>query len=150
MFKQWKWIVGLICAAMVIYITSTTLITQRELARFVGGVIPGVTEDGFFEWWQTWWWVFVKGYHVTEFFALTLVAGLALRCFGVGKWITGAAVLAVLYACTDEWHQTFVPARGGRVTDVLIDCIGIGLAALLMVWRIRKASRAMDELPEKE
>jgi hypothetical protein len=150
MFKQWKWIVGLICAAMVIYITSTTLITQRELARFVAGVIPGVTEDGFFEWWQTWWWVFVKGYHVTEFFALTLVAGLALRCFGVGKWITGASVLAVLYACTDEWHQTFVPARGGRVTDVLIDCIGIGLAALLMVWRIRKASRAMDELPEKE
>jgi hypothetical protein len=150
MFKQWKWIVGLICAAMVIYITSTTLITQRELARFVAGVIPGVTEDGFFEWWQTWWWVFVKGYHVTEFFALTLVAGLALRCFGVGKWITGAAVLAVLYACTDEWHQTFVPARGGRVTDVLIDCIGIGLAALLMEWRLRKASRAMDELPEKE
>ena len=150
MSKHWRWGLGLVIVGLVIYLTSTTVITQRQLAQFVASVIPGVTEAGFYDWWQSWWWLFVKGYHVSEFFVLTLVAGYALRRFGVERWIVWAAVLAVLYACTDEWHQTFVPARGGRVTDVLIDCIGISLAVLVMVWRYRKNSRAIDELPENE
>ena len=40
--------------------------------------------------------------------------------------------LSVLYACTDEIHQTFVPGRAGMLTDVLIDGGGalIGLGAV--------------------
>lgn len=139
MSKQWKWAIGLVFAALVIYLTSTTLITQRQLARFVASVIPGVSEDGFFEWWQTWWWVFVKGFHVTEFFCLTLVASLALRWFGLKQWLLYGAILAVVYAISDEWHQTFVPGRGGRATDVLIDCMGVTLAVLVLWWRMKKA-----------
>ena len=30
-----------------------------------------------------------------------------------------------LYACSDEWHQTFIPQRSGQFSDVLIDCAGI-------------------------
>ncbi len=34
------------------------------------------------------------------------------------------------YACTDELHQMFVPGRGARISDVLIDCTGglLGIA----------------------
>lgn len=42
-----------------------------------------------------------------------------------------ALALCILYACSDEWHQTFVAGRSGRASDVLVDTIGslIGLAA---------------------
>ncbi|MFM9873453.1 MAG: VanZ family protein [Fimbriimonadaceae bacterium] len=140
MSTRWRWAIGLGCAAVVIYLTSTTLITQRQLARFVASVMPGVTEDGFFEWWQTWWWVFVKGFHVTEFFVLTLVAGFALRRFGVKRWLLYGALTAVVYAISDEWHQTFVTGRGGRATDVLIDCIGVSLAVLVLRWRLKESA----------
>jgi VanZ family protein len=38
-----------------------------------------------------------------------------------------AAVMAVLYAFSDEWHQTFVPGREGSLLDVGIDALGIGM-----------------------
>lgn len=36
--------------------------------------------------------------------------------------------LAFLYACTDEYHQTFVAGRVGAVHDVVIDTFGAWLA----------------------
>lgn len=50
-------------------------------------------------------------------------------------------LIAVLYAITDEIHQTFVPGRHGRATDVLID--GMGAAAgLLFMARLRRRARS--------
>jgi hypothetical protein len=138
--RRWLWLFP--TWAAVIFFTSTTVITQRQLARFVASIIPGVTEDGFFEWWQTWWWFFVKGFHVAEFFILTIAGGWVLRRLKLKNWVLWAPTFALLYAISDEWHQTFVPARGGRATDVLIDCIGIALATLLMWWNSNKASIA--------
>lgn len=37
-------------------------------------------------------------------------------------------VLVFLIACGDEWHQTFVPGRAGRLMDVGIDMLGGMLA----------------------
>lgn len=41
-----------------------------------------------------------------------------------------AAAIAVLYAISDEWHQTFTEGRHGSPVDVLIDSVGIGAAWL--------------------
>lgn len=41
-----------------------------------------------------------------------------------------AAAIAVLYAISDEWHQTFTEGRHGSPVDVLIDSAGIALAWL--------------------
>lgn len=30
----------------------------------------------------------------------------------------------MLYACTDEYHQLFVPGRSGQLRDVMIDAVG--------------------------
>jgi len=48
-----------------------------------------------------------------------------------------AFVLAVAYACTDEWHQSFVPSREASVVDVMIDALGaaLGLAAWIAIRR---------------
>jgi VanZ family protein len=42
-----------------------------------------------------------------------------------------AAAIAVLYAISDEWHQTFTDGRHGSPVDVLIDGVGIGVAWLV-------------------
>ena len=49
-----------------------------------------------------------------------------LRSMGCGL------VFCVLYACTDEYHQTFVPGRAGAPIDVLVDLVGICFGLLLV------------------
>jgi VanZ family protein len=44
-----------------------------------------------------------------------------------------AFAIAVLYAMTDEFHQTFVPSRTGQASDVFIDSFGAA-AGLLALW----------------
>ena len=50
------------------------------------------------------------------------------------------ALLAMLYAATDELHQAFVPNRQSSVVDVLIDTLGavFGLLLLRSFGRWRK------------
>jgi VanZ family protein len=48
--------------------------------------------------------------------------------------------IAVLYAASDEYHQTFVVGRNGTPVDVLIDTIGALLGILL--WRYWQGRRA--------
>ena len=35
------------------------------------------------------------------------------------------------FACSDEFHQLYVPGRNGCVTDVLIDCVGILIGIII-------------------
>ncbi len=53
--------------------------------------------------------------------------------------------LVFLYACTDEYHQSFVAGRGSRFTDVLIDTAG-GMTSIFMMemWRRFKNSLVAD------
>ena len=69
-----------------------------------------------------------------------------LTCLGLRKWksewplrtvLIVSSFLGLLYACADEFHQTFIPQRGGRLTDVLIDLIGVSLAVGIFAWRSR-------------
>lgn len=45
-----------------------------------------------------------------------------------------SAGLALLYALSDEYHQTFVPGRNGTLVDVGIDAVGVGALILLDAW----------------
>ena len=75
----------------------------------------------------TWDYVLRKGAHMTEY---AILAGLLIRATGSFAWAFG---IAVAYAATDEFHQTFVRGRHGSPIDVGIDAVGalIGIA----VWR---------------
>ena len=46
----------------------------------------------------------------------------------------------LLYACSDEVHQLFVPDRSGEVLDVLLDTIGgsLGVYILYFYYRYRR------------
>src|SRR5262249_54217159 len=68
--------------------------------------------------------------HITEYAILAFLLRRALST----PW---AAAAAFLYACSDEFHQSFVVGREGRPRDVAIDSIGIviGLLAARRVLR---------------
>ena len=40
------------------------------------------------------------------------------------KAIIIALIISILYACSDEIHQIFIPGRTGRIIDVFIDGMG--------------------------
>jgi VanZ family protein len=74
----------------------------------------------------TWDLVLRKCAHMTEYAILAVLIQRAS-----GSW-AAAFALAVAYAGSDEWHQTFVRGRHGSPVDVGIDTVGvlIGLACL--------------------
>lgn len=43
-----------------------------------------------------------------------------------------AFIFAVIYAVSDEIHQTFVPTREGTVRDVIIDAAGISIMYMIV------------------
>ncbi len=72
-----------------------------------------------------------KGGHIL---AYGILARSYLRGIGLGR-SNGrpiAWLLAVTYAVTDEWHQSFVPGRGASWLDVFLDALGAG--AGLWLW----------------
>ena len=53
-----------------------------------------------------------------------------------------AAVLAALYGCSDEWHQSFVPGRMLDVLDLIADAVGALLGALALHRLTRRSTSA--------
>ncbi len=43
-----------------------------------------------------------------------------------------AALFTIIYAASDEWHQSFVPGRSASAFDVMVDCIGVVIASALL------------------
>jgi hypothetical protein len=120
------WPFGLLMAA--IFISSSTVVTSKQFVKGIADYSPiRVTEAQFSEFWFQWWWMFVKGWHATEF-ALVF---LAVR-HAVGREKTGLAVaITAILAASDEIHQMSIPARGARITDWLIDLLGV---TFLVAW----------------
>lgn len=76
--------------------------------------------------------------HALIFGALTFLTIRALRQvhgYRLSRAVFGALLVTVLYAVSDEYHQLFVFSRHGEPSDVIIDVLGGGVAA----WLILKA-----------
>ncbi len=117
---------------IVIFVTSSTVVHSREFVKTIARSVPTVTEASFGAFWGTSWFLFVKGYHVLEYFVLFLLFNKAFMGSTSTKLENRlvAALLTIVFAALDEFHQTFVPGRGGLVSDVLIDALGIPLALI--------------------
>ncbi len=62
------------------------------------------------------------------------------RALGYGH--PGPAIaIAIAYAASDEFHQSFVDGRHGSPWDVAIDAAGVGVAGALVVLRARAYSQ---------
>ncbi len=98
-----------------------------------------------------------KAAHVTEYGVLAFLLWRAIsreREWSAWPSFGGAFVLSLLYAISDELHQTFVPGRNGALTDVGFDALGALLALGLVWWFSREQNgdfdvgrRSLTELP---
>ncbi|MGH3134716.1 MAG: VanZ family protein [Gaiellaceae bacterium] len=71
--------------------------------------------------------------HVAEF---ALLGALLVRASGKAGLALG---LGVLYAVSDEIHQSFVPGRMGSAVDVAIDTLGVVCGVVL--WQLARGRR---------
>ncbi|OGD86761.1 hypothetical protein A2Z23_02805 [Candidatus Curtissbacteria bacterium RBG_16_39_7] len=81
-----------------------------------------------------------KPAHILEFFILSL---LLVRASTLGLFkrpgtffVLGLSfLLSLFYAGLDEVHQTFVPLREGKISDILFDSVG-SFFAILAGWKL--------------
>jgi VanZ family protein len=59
------------------------------------------------------------------------------RFFTRGRVLAVTVFIGVLYALTDEWHQSFVPGRNASLWDWLFDSLGVLAASITYpnLWR---------------
>lgn len=79
----------------------------------------------------------MKGGHLTGYAMLGAAYLHALswqRAYSRSR-ILAAGILVILYAVSDEWHQSFTPGRHPSLPDVCIDTAGgiLGMACLYIV-----------------
>lgn len=73
--------------------------------------------------------VFRRFFHLAEYFILTLflMRGFLGYNLSFKKALIFSIVFAGLYAFSDEIHQSFVPGRSARMTEFIVDIIGVFL-----------------------
>jgi len=70
--------------------------------------------------------------HISEYAVLTFLLIRAIGQYQLSpkRVLAFSIIFAVLYAFSDEYHQSFIYKRTGAFQDVLIDCLGIFLICL--------------------
>lgn len=78
-----------------------------------------------------------KSLHVIEYSVLFILTYRVVNGGASAKRYWISFLLVLVYAVTDEIHQTFVPSREGRFRDVIIDGIGalLGWISLHLILR---------------
>lgn len=91
--------------------------------------------------------LFKKAAHFTAFGVL---AALFWHALPLGPRLSlWAWLLTVAYACSDEYHQSFVANRHPSARDVLIDACGAATALLLIWYARRRASAQAGPAPAR-
>jgi VanZ family protein len=130
--RIWAWGPGIIWMAVIFSLSSRSSLPL---------LLPGLPN-----------WILRKVGHVVEYAILATLLWRALHLVGHPKRPAVAAFLiAVLYAVSDELHQTFVPGRHGTPLDVMIDTGGamLGLAAVQLWLDISRAPEVhIDRRPD--
>lgn len=73
--------------------------------------------------------------HVLEY---AILAWLVLRVLRINNWgeprsrVVITLLFCLVYALSDEWHQSFVPGRTPDVLDVLADTTGTAMSLVLL------------------
>ena len=80
-----------------------------------------------------------KAAHASEYFIFTILILIALKNSGAkgNKKFIIALVICFAYACTDEYHQTFVNGRTGQFSDTLIDTFGGFISCLMYTFMMK-------------
>ncbi|MEN6522021.1 MAG: VanZ family protein [Armatimonadota bacterium] len=146
-YKRFRYSLIAVAWMLVIFLTSCTRVTR---GAFVGTIVRSHvahSERWFDAFWERYWFIFVKGYHVMEFAVLMVLCHRALREYiDHRKAVCLSLLFSIAYAASDEWHQTFTPYRGGRATDVIIDTAGILFAASVIAFIAKRTKSRIENI----
>ena len=93
-----------------------------------------------------------KSFHFVEYFILFLFTFRALKNtthLSIKKIYFYSILFIIIYAATDELHQTLVPTREGKLRDVIIDTFGGSFAALILWKYLPKAPKKLKSWAKK-
>ena len=112
--KSIRWLLVVLWMAFIFFLSSrqTTGITGESSFTLVS------------VYWQRF--IILKFFHLVEYSILFVLLSLALNA------TPKSVLIAYLYACSDEFHQSFVPGRTSRFRDTLIDLVGIIIGYILL------------------
>jgi VanZ family protein len=139
LLKAW---IAAVLWLIVIAIESSALLSSHNTSRILYPVLHflfGMDRLRF----QYWHFYIRKGGHVVGYAILSVLLFRAWRAtlpaVDDAKWTLRWATIAVLgtavVASLDEWHQSFLPSRTGRVQDVILDTFaGLGAQILIFFW----------------
>jgi VanZ family protein len=133
-----------------IFFASTGEFSASNTSRIIGPLLrwlfPGISEE-----------TLTLAHFITRkvahFLEYAIFALLAARAFSSSsrewlrqRWFLVALLVVVVYALSDEYHQSFVPGRGASIYDSLIDMAG-GLTALLLyaLWRMMGKAKSAEK-----
>ena len=71
--------------------------------------------------------------HFSEYAVLGALIVLFLNTFSLKHVFLISLLCAVLYAVTDEWHQSFVSDRGPAISDIILDSAGAALGIVIAI-----------------
>ena len=124
--KYFRWLPAILWMGFIFFLShqeagSSSQLSQgitRTLFNIINSVLPWLDlELDFFHF------IVRKGAHFSAYLILGLLLSHALKP-GDRKAYYSILLLCVLYAMSDEFHQTFVSGRSGELRDVLIDSTG--------------------------
>ena len=118
--KLLNWLLVILWMAVIFYFSS-----QPDLKSS----LPSI--------WDT---VFRKIAHMSEYFVLAYLFAQALKNYKLSFKIIIllTSFFSVLYAISDEFHQSFVIGRQGSLRDVLIDSAGVLIFIILINIKRKK------------
>ncbi len=154
MFKKIiLWILVIGCMTLIFSFSSEAATESRKTsASFIEKIISffdfdnSITESEMFVIRENMTFIVRKGAHFSIYALLGLLIYLLLCEYNINdkKVIIIAVTVSMLYACSDEIHQSFVEGRSGELRDVLIDTVGAlaGCTATFLIKRmIRKTNK---------
>jgi VanZ family protein len=84
-----------------------------------------------------------KSAHVTEYAVLTWLWLVNIQATALKRYtFIISPVMVMVYAASDEWHQSFITGRTGHAIDVAVDSIGMLIVMLVwLAWSWRNSNR---------
>ena len=134
--KILKWL-ALITWMIIIYHFSNTPNSGDETLGIIEKIIPTVKSTNTLE---TINYIIRKLAHITEYFILAYLANSLIKEYTKKKTNFLTLIFCLIYAITDEFHQSLVIGRTATPKDVIIDQIGTSIYLIINYLKSKKTT----------
>lgn len=92
-----------------------------------------------------------KCMHASVYFILAILIFNLFRIYNLKNYKNAllTIIISFLYACTDEYHQTFIKGRTGQFADTLIDTFGAIFGVICICIAVKIIKKIKDNRKSK-